>query len=333
MSEFQKYLTNGNYLKAKIAHEEGNKNSLHKGYVYIEDDSDQTFWETFIELYFPNKYKIQASIIDRPMERGKRALEKFYNDVNENFLVAVDSDYDLICPENNLDHATSLTNNKFIIHTFGYSRESALLEKNNLNTLFKKTKYTVNHNVNIKSFLDKFSKVAYYGLVFFSTALENENPNNIIIDEFHNCFNILKFQIVKSDLTLDENLINDIQKNISNLFQGYYYPSNQLKKSENNLINLGINQGNSYRFICGHTLYNLIIKIHKELKDKLFDLELDIIKKNFTGSTVNQRRNQLKKEFEKFSIETLCNSYPINENDEIHHKIKEKIAAIPKKAS
>lgn len=329
MTDFTSYLTNSAYIGAYNANKEGNKDSAQKGLVYIEDDSDQVFWEKFIYSHFPNKYNVQASIKNRPDQRGKRALEKLYQGANEKVLIAVDSDYDLICPLSNPVYSYFLKSNKFIIHTFGFSRESALLEKESLHNFFKSIKYTIEHNVNISSFLNKFSQISFEGLVFFSNELNSGNIFNLIESDFHACFNILGHKIVKDDLSLDENLLNIIEVNLKSYFQQLKYNSKQIAQAEDYLKNLNISPENAYRFISGHIVYDLILKIHEQLIDILYEKEIEHIKNSFSGDAIGQRISQIKKSFPKlFPLEAFCHHYPINNEDEIHQMISNKVANI-----
>lgn len=329
MSDFLSYLTNSKFIGAYNANKEGNKDSANKGLVYIEDDSDQVFWEKFINFHFPNQYNVQASIKDRPNQRGKRALEKLYVGANEKVIIAVDSDYDLICPSENPEYSQFLANNRFILHTYGFSRESALLDKVNLNTFFKSIKHTIAHNVDIKSFLDKFSLITFKGLVFFSNELNSGNKLDFIESDFHNCFNILGHKIVKDDLTLDEDLLNIIDSNLRSYFQKLQYSDEQISEAENYLLSLNINPDNAYRYISGHTVYDLISKIHEQLTALLYQQEVNKIKITFSEAAVGERIRQLRSTFPRqFPLEAFCHSYPINQNDHLHQMINMKVAKI-----
>ncbi|MGT2549042.1 hypothetical protein ACQCTT_00725 [Acinetobacter geminorum] len=329
MTDFIKYLTNSNFIGAYNASKEGNKASAQKGLVYIEDDSDQVFWEKFINIHFPNQYNIQASIKDRPGVRGKRALEELYSDTNEKVLIAVDSDYDLICPSLNPQYSEFVRSNQFILSTFGFSRESALLDKSSLNIFFKSIKYTIEHNINIESFLNRFSSITFKGLVFFANELNSGNTHGYIESDFHNCFNILGNKIVKDDLSLDENLIDIIESNLCCYFHQLQYTDEEVVQAENYLQGLNINPDNAYRYISGHTVYDLILKIHEQLISILYTQEVDKIKKNFTGEAIRERIKQLKASFYKqFPLEAFCHNYPINYEDEIHLMINKKVASI-----
>ncbi|WP_336034692.1 DUF4435 domain-containing protein [Acinetobacter bereziniae] len=327
MKDFTQFLTDGNFISAYNASKAGNKEAAEKGLVYIEDDTDQFFWETFINTFFPDQYNVQASIIDRPGERGKRALEKLYQGANKKVLIAVDSDYDFICP--NYKFGYHFYSNEFILHTFGFSRESALLEMKHLDSFFRNCKFTIQNNVDLISFISKFSNIAYNGLIQFTNEIIKEQKSNITESDFSNCFNILDKNIVTDDLFLDESLLSIIENNINSLFSSINLTVAEFNIAEQRLTILGINANNAYRFICGHTVYNLIVKIHDQLKEILFDLELEKIKKDFVGKAIEERRSQLMSHFNShFAIETICRSYPISHADEIHLKILDRISKL-----
>lgn len=327
MKDFTQFLTDRNFIGAYNASKEGNKEAAKKGIVYVEDDSDQYFWETFVNSVFPDQYKVQATIINRPGERGKRALEKLYQGANKKVLIAVDSDYDFICP--NYKFGYHFYSNQFILHTFGFSRESAILEIKILDKYFKNCKFTIQNNVDLISFISKFSNIAYNGLIQFTNEIINNNRLKLTESDFSNCFNILNKDIVKDDLSLDESLLSIIENNIISLFSSINLSVEEFNIAEERLKSLGINPNNAYRFICGHTVYDLIVMIHDQLKDLLFDLEFKKIKKDFEKEAIGDRHKQLKSYFKThFSIETICRSYPISQADEIHLKIIDRISRL-----
>ncbi len=324
MSNFQNYLTNADYISGYNAIREHDISARDMGLVYVEDDSDVMFWRAFIEEYFPKRYHFQTASNG---VTGKRALEKLYDNANIQALIAVDSDYDYIKAK--IDNSHPFNTNSYILHTFAFSRESALIEKDNLHNFLQKCRYTVSHNIDLISFVYQFSKLAWFGLIRFMTANYNDNYQSYIESDFHQCFNIMDKQFISENLTLDNSILATVEENLKNLFQENNFTNNDLNSTEKVLINLEINEDNAYRFICGHTLENLVKKIHEQLIKELLKRERSNINDNYDGQERKNKQKQLRNIFEpKFSLETFFTCYLISKDDEIHQKILNQVASL-----
>ncbi len=324
MSNFQDFFTNADYIGGYNAIREHDISARDMGMVYVEDGSDVAFWRDFIEQYFPQHYCFKTASNG---VAGKRALEKLYNTTNIQALIAIDNDYDCIKAKFDSDHP--FNTNPYILHTVGFSRESALIEKESLQNFLQKCHYTVSHNIDLMSFIHQFSQLAWFGLIRFITANYNKNYQSYIESKFHQCFNITDKQLICEDLTLDHSLLGTVKDNLDNLFQENHFSDDDLNTTQQILTELEINENNAYRFICGHTLEDLIKKIHKDLLDTLYNKEIFVIREQFQENEIKARMKQVKNNFsQKFSLETFFTIYPINTNDKIHQKIIKQIQSL-----
>ncbi len=331
MSNFQDFFTNPDYISGYNAMLEHDISAHDIGMVYVEDSSDVMFWREFIEKYFSNRYRFRTASNG---VTGKRALEKLYNTANIQALIAVDSDYDCIKAKSETDHP--FNHNPYILHTFGFSRESALIEKDSLQNFLQRCQYTVPHRIDLANFINQFSQLAWVGLIRFITANYNDSYQlygGVDLDhtesDFHQCFNITDKQFISENLALDHSPLATVKDNLDSLFQENNFFEDDLSLTRRILTELGINENNAYRFICGHTLDKLVKKIHKQLINALLKRERSAINENYDGKERKNRQKQLGNTFEpKFSLETFFTMYPINETDEIHQKILERVKAI-----
>lgn len=92
-----------------------------KGIIHIEDASDRLFWRKVVGAVCPDRYDIKP--FSQGGAQGKRRLEQQYRHLHKDYLIAVDSDYDFLCPDRN-EFSAELNANPFVLHTFCYSRES-----------------------------------------------------------------------------------------------------------------------------------------------------------------------------------------------------------------
>lgn len=318
MAEFRDYFTNPNYISGYNAILSGNANDKEKGVIYVEDEADVWFWRTLIEVYFPNQYEYKTASKDK---QGKTALRQFYENLNSKVLVARDADYDWICP--NQDDL----NNPYILHTFAYSKESVLIEKKSIDVFFKGISHTYRHNVSMNDVLGQLSALIFRGLCWLvSKCLKDKSINKINLNEFNKNYHVLGENLILDDLTFDVDIFKVIAKNIdSNLFVS----DDDFYDTKSYLSNFCIDENNAYRFISGHYLDEFVNKVHEQLCNQLLCKEMNDIRQNFEGKVINERQKQLNHIFKHhFSLPTYYRQYLIDDNDEIHQRILNKIRQI-----
>ncbi len=326
MSDFFDSLSDPDYASSYNALRNQDKSM---GFIYVEDNSDIVFWDTFVKKGLSKRYELMTA---SQGETGKRALEKMYDKANPMVLIAVDSDYDYIDSKFNQDHP--FNTNRYILHTFVFTRESALIEQNSLQEFFHRCRHTQSHNIDIVNFLAEFSQLAWHGLVKFITAKYCDNYQSYTEEEFKKCFHLTDKRLINdSELTLNIAELQTVKSNIDKLFSSQQFTDRDLLNIETKLHELDISQDNAYRFIDGHTLEYLVKKVHKELTDVVRNIEIGVIRNDFTGKEIGERITQFdERTMSRFRIDTFFLNYPINEDDEIHQKILSRIKNIPKVA-
>lgn len=318
MNEFLDYFTNPNYIGGYNAIMSGNVSDKEKGVVYVEDESDVWFWRTLMEVYFPNQYEYKTASKDK---QGKTALRQFYENLNSKVLVARDADYDWICP------SQDDLNNPYILHTFAYSKESVLIEKKSIDVFFKGISHTHRHNVSMNDVLGQLSVLIFRGLCWLvSQFLKYKSISNINLDEFNKHYHILDKQLILDDLIFDMDVFGVITENID---RHLAISDNDFHMAKCHLSSYGIDENNAYRFISGHYLDEFVNKAHEQLCNQLLCKEMNGIRQNFEGKVINERQKQLNHIFKHhFSLPTYYRQYLIDDNDEIHQRILNKIRQI-----
>lgn len=320
MSEFKGFITNHQFVGSYNAFLTGDAKDSTKGFVFVEDDSDSSFWEEFISQYYPDEYTFRTSSKSHQKITGKRFLESIYETASSKIIIAVDSDYDYIAAKDIPEHA--FNQSKYIIHTYGFSRESVQLEKNSLQEFFRRCKWTVSHNIDLIKFLDEFSRVSFEGLAKYLVLLKRNNYNSKYQKDFDSCFNVLNKELVNEELYLDNSIIYTINTNLNDFFDGKDISAADISAAKDFLISICINKENAYRFISGHVFFDLINKIYLDTIIQLKKKEVEIIKDGLTGTEIGYRIAQIMTEFKDlFSFKAHCHLYPINHEDEVHRLI------------
>lgn len=320
MANLQDYLTDPDYIGNYTRLLEGQA----LGVVYIEDASDQAFWELFIEAVFPEKYTFKIASSNGASHTGKRALETMYDSANASAMVAVDSDYDYILSHFNSSH--SFNRNPYILHTFAYSRESVQIEKLHLQSFFRRTKYTIPHSVDINAFLTQFSQLAFEGLQNFIIEL---NKNNRLPLPFHTCFQLSEGnQPISDTLSINHELLPQFEKAIQSYQAQFSHSEDEKEHVSKELETIGITPDNAYRFISGHKLEALVCNLHSQLVGKLKHQEITMMSEsgNYQGQAIEERKNQIDRELTKrHQIHTCLTHRGLDKDDEIHQKILKRV--------
>ncbi|MFW2177528.1 MULTISPECIES: DUF4435 domain-containing protein [unclassified Moraxella] len=320
MAEFKDYFTNPNYIGGYNAMLSGDVRDRTQGIVYVEDDSDIWFWEKLFDVHHPKQYTFKPA--SRTV-RGKTALRQFYAGLNAKAIIARDADYDWILP-NGIDDL----DNPFIIHTYAYSKESVLLNKDNLQQFFSQIYHTIRYHVDLLGFINKYSQAVFLWLclIVHKKAILLQQIDFNTLNKY---LNLLTCQFVQNDLTFDTTPIASIHHNINQLLQQDNITQQDLARAKSYLEEFDIDEANAYRFISGHALESLINELQSQLINKLKEKEIVEIKQNFVGTEISDRTKQLKAIFStSFALNTHTRHYLCCENDEIHQKILAKISQI-----
>ncbi|MCP1237696.1 DUF4435 domain-containing protein [Gluconobacter kondonii] len=332
MKNFTEYFTDANYISAY--------NFDGKGIIYIEDENDKRFWTEVIENLARNKYAIKiattkpsATNKSEIKVRGKGALTKLYDTLNKTVMVAVDSDFDYICPESS-KNAEKLSKNKFIIHTFSYSTESVIFCEKSIKSISEKIKYFIEIDFNINDSLKTISNIIFESFSMF-VYLKNKKISLENTKKYNDIFSFSKKgEILDNDYKLSESIIMELIVKSEEKKNKYlkYIEENSLLHEYNIYLDkvksLGLNKDNVYRFIRGHELEEkIVMPILECLKFKILHAEISAIEleEHVNTTTKEETKRKINNFFSnKLDLETIiCNDRSFKE-DYIFNKIKEK---------
>ncbi|MQS00080.1 DUF4435 domain-containing protein [Gluconobacter aidae] len=335
MKSFTEYLTDPNYISAYDF--DG------KGIIYIEDENDKRFWTEVIDDLAKNRYTFKIATnkslgkgSDEIKIRGKGALTKLYDTLNKTVMVAVDSDFDYICPENS-EYAKKLSENKFIIHTFSYSTESVIFCEKSIKLISSKIKYDLEVSFDINEEIKKISNIIFESFSMFA-YLNNRGSSLESSKQYHEIFHFS----TSKEMFLDENynlcshIINELTVKSNKKKEKYlkYIEDNGLLEEYNSylghLSSLGLQKDNAYRFIRGHDLEEkIVIPLLECLKHKILNDEISYVDQQ------THKNDQIKEETkrkilnvfnEKMDLPTIIYNDNSFKEDYIFNKIKEKFS-------
>lgn len=270
-----------------------------KGIIRIEDASDRLFWKKIVNAVCPGQYDIKP--FSRPGSEGKRKLEHEYDHLHKDYLVAVDSDYDYLCPERN-NYSAKLNKNKFILHTFCYSRESFVHTPEVIEDLTDSIHFHIKTYSQIQMALCRFSACVYEALLLFSW-LHNRDQNRFKESDFNMCFHLpAGLLLLDEDLNVNEaafEQLNSSVKNYTDTYNKYVEDTESFNQHVKYLNHRGINTDSALFFINGHYLLDGIFKPVLELlirKSRRNDNEW--VELNYPDNEKRGRKNQIRNHYE-----------------------------------
>ena len=323
-NQFTNYLTDERYVTSYGFNQ--------KGIVYIENEMDYRFWEEIFNEFHPNKYDFKASF-KHDGTRGKDALMELIPSLNKSCILAIDGDFDYICP-NHREFGKHFSN-PYVIHTHSYSRESVIYSKSQLISLKSKLRRDEQNQIDVISFIEKISHLQYSTLVGYLFLLNTQRQLSNNIDP-HKALKSCEFRkLINYDFTLNEDALLCLEQETLKLENEIYQHIDKQSKKfidfVEELSEKGLNSKTSYRFISGHVLEgNIILPFFTRMK---FLMEKSSVrnvssseeskknKANSISSIINYYKT-------KCGIKTLINNLSICKEDEICSMIRKKVSQI-----
>lgn len=270
--------------------------SNYKGLVFVEGLRDISFWDGILnEKDRDINYNIM-NVTDNGT-KGKTVLKKFMPQANRFAIFAMDSDFDYMCPDNS-DDAIAINNNKYVLQTFVYSKESVCLHHSIIDLCLSDIRVTERIDFKIENYLITFSNYIFPLLMAF-LYLKNskKHPDDKLFHsvitpknpEFNAQYNLINDPFSEMKTSISEHLT---------LLRSMVTNDNELEKFTAALEEKGLNKNNCYQYINGHHLEDVIVNpLINSLIKKLKENELGIIfsqcKKN--PSLIEGRKKELQK--------------------------------------
>lgn len=321
MNSFDDYITNPQFIDAYGFDS--------KWLLYVEDESDIPFWENIVNTVFPEKYDIKPAVTGSENKRGKNHLETLIDKLSERFIIALDSDFDFICPNGRLPQSSKINSMKFILQTYSYSRESIQYSPETILKVIGKTKYIIKSNIDINEIIKKFSLISFEILIKF-IYLREKNVKIVIDNKFFTENSLVKAlrlpnkcKLTDYNFNINNNLFIEHQGRIDLLvtkldalilnFSDYELFKDELSKK-------GVNELSAFLFISGHLYEDFIHQVFEHVISILLYKEILRLKSETSGNDLNDKIAKLKTHFREYcSYKTMIYQ---NEIDTSHFYIQ-----------
>ena len=256
MSDFSRMIGSPAFIRAYNKFQSGQV----MGNIFVENPTDIPFWQHVVNAVDGSRYKVRP--ISKEQAAGKRTLQKRYAALNQEFLVAVDSDYDFLCPDRHAE-AQQMNNNPFVLHTYCYSRESFQCCHHSLGAITEILFFHQQFPSQIHEALIQYSYAVYPALCVFS-YLHNKNWQQYSEGEFNLA---VRFNsgvcLINDELQVNDDAIIQLQTQVEAYSLSLYAAITDdadFDSFKTILTTRGITEDNAYMFINGHCLQDIVVK-------------------------------------------------------------------------
>lgn len=225
--------------------------------VWVEDEYDIPFWHDVLEANSDIRFRI-TPYHNSELNTGKGNILKNVQRLGPNLIACVDSDYDYLLDRNST-FGRLLKTNPYIVQTFTYSIENynchpATLGGLCVNATLEQTDF------DFSLFFRRFSE-AIYPLLMWSLMMRDEKMESVL--PFSYFREVVDFDMPVSEKNVEEVLSRVTQKvnrAVKGLAAEYPAMAEKMPELKSRMEKKGVRQDNSFLFINGHILSDLVEK-------------------------------------------------------------------------
>jgi len=311
MSDLTDFMSRAEYIRIYTGME---SSGPQKGIIHIEDATDRLFWTKVVNTVCPGRYEIKP--FSQPGSEGKRKLEQQYQHLNKDYLIAVDSDYDYLCPDKN-DYAAELNANPFVLHTFCYSRESFIHTPEAIESLTDCIYLHEKTHSHIQEALRRFSITVYDALLVFSW-LHNHEPQRYNESDFNQCLKLPAGVFILND-SLDVNeaafeVLSQTVQRYTDVHAALISDRESFAHHSDALRSRGVTPESALLFINGHHLLDGIFRpVYERFIRKSKRKDNEWVDNHYPVGENRSRKNQVRSHYEENcranQLISRCESY------------------------
>lgn len=274
------------------------------GVIYIEDITDKQFWQKITVHHEVKLYSDAGKIIT-----GKSKLLQI---CSANQLIAIDSDFDGLCP-NHRDESILLSEKKqYILQTYTHGRENITFSPNCLHQILenKFKLYIDNHPNPILSIFEKLSEIWFESYQKF-LFLHNQRNTNFTHDDWIKAISFknqeIKMIALNQDFSAYQNRISDLNQQLNQYIENQH---NFMMFCEH-LAKNDFSQHHVWAFIRCHDFECQFVQVlMKELRYNRFHQEKKYIQQHFSGKEIANQNSKVANYFDgKMDSQTVLENY------------------------
>lgn len=229
--------------------------------VYVESYDDVFFWRSVLGRYEDDKltFDIMLPSRNQHLDRGKKAaISNMLKGVGRDMIACVDADYDYIL-QGATEMSRQMLENPYIFHTYAYAIENFQCYAKGLHETCVMVTLNDHRIFNFERFLQSYSQTIWPLFVWHVVFLQRRKMTmHFDMCEFNKVVVLPSVRIQNPKWAI-EYLSKKVRAKIFQLERRFPKLKDALPETERMLRDLGINDNNTYLYIQGHHLFDLVV--------------------------------------------------------------------------
>lgn len=274
------------------------------GVIYIEDITDKQFWQNIAVHHEVKLYSDAGKMIT-----GKSKLLQI---CSANQLIAIDSDFDELCPNHRDESILLSTKKQYILQTYAHGRENITFSPYCLHEILenKFKLYIDNHTNPILNIFEQLSKIWFEPYQKF-LFLHNQKNTNFTHDDWINAISLQNQENKDIALSQDFSAYQERMLVLNQQLNQYIENHNDFMVYCEHLMEKGFSQHHVWAFIRCHDFENKFVEpILKELIKARQNKELGDVEKQYSPNEISSRKQEIANYFKEInSLKTVLHHY------------------------
>ena len=229
--------------------------------VYVESYDDVFFWRSVLGRYEDDKltFDIMLPSRNQHLDRGKKAaISNMLKGVGRDMIACVDADYDYIL-QGSTEMSRQMLENPYIFHTYAYAIENFQCYAKGLHETCVMVTLNDHRIFNFERFLQSYSQTIWPLFVWHVVFLQRRKMTmHFDMCEFNKVV-VLPSVRIQNPKWAVEYLSKKVRAKMFQLERRFPKLKDALPETERMLRDLGINDNNTYLYIQGHHLFDLVV--------------------------------------------------------------------------
>ena len=229
--------------------------------AYVESYDDVFFWRSVLGRYEDDKltFDIMLPSRNQHLDRGKKAaISNMLKGVGRDMIACVDADYDYIL-QGATEMSRQMLENPYIFHTYAYAIENFQCYAKGLHETCVMVTLNDHRIFNFERFLQSYSQTIWPLFVWHVVFLQRRKMTmHFDMCEFNKVVVLPSVRIQNPKWAI-EYLSKKVRAKMFQLERRFPKLKDALPETERMLRDLGINDNNTYLYIQGHHLFDLVV--------------------------------------------------------------------------
>ena len=236
------------------------KKSRKKVVAYVESYDDVLFWRMALSPFENEKRYFEVMLPSkRGLERGKKAaiMTMLAANAGNNMIACVDADMDYLL-QGKSEFSKMMLSAPYVFHTYVYAIENFQCYAESLHNVAVMATLNDKRIFDFPRYLHEISRIIHPLFVWMVLFYRRGEFSRLSITDFNSCIRLGHFSI--SDVSSNiARLRNNIERKLTAMRNSYPTFIEEHKVLSAELETLGVTPDNTYLYIQGHFLFDIIV--------------------------------------------------------------------------